>query len=693
MSHVPDTLAQATPPIGALLGGLLDPDSLARAVDDAVQWTSEAFGARAVRLVAADADGPSLLHRLGQDGFGRGATAGLASDALPKQLLARWRAEPSGSAIRCETTDPVDGSPATLLLVPLRTADRARYAMVVQVPGVAGFDAAALGQLDAMGLLISVALARAFAIEQDRQRAQLDRLLTTVSTDLIRFHAGGMEAAIREAMGSVAQFVGAAHAHAFVTGQLDVHWHMSGASPEPGDELGAGVPDGWLARLADGPFLAAGDGTAADALVLPLRADGEVIGRVVLVAGPRARWDGALALTLRQLGGMISQVVTSERLGRQLAASEARYRSVVEQVRDVIVRIDGTGKIVFVNRAWTELTGLTIEETLTRTPFDSIHPDDHAVAAAHLASVVAGEDRRERGVRFVAKDGSHRWMEIRGRAMFDAAGGFDGLSGVLHDVTERQRAQDRAQQALDDAVAARDEAQRTSRRQAQFLSRMSHELRTPLNAILGFAQLLEYSSLDEEGLDAVRLIRQGGHHLRELIDDVMDISRVQSGEFALSPEAVDVAEVWSECVGLLAANAAAMEVDVADLTRDGAAVQVDRRRFKQIMLNVLSNAIKYNKQGGQVHIDVRPAAAAAGDRTVVAISDTGVGVRSDQLGALFAPFERLGAELTQIEGTGVGLALTKTLVEAMGGTITVASEPQIGTTMSIALPPAAVGAP
>lgn len=382
-----------------------------------------------------------------------------------------------------------------------------------------------------------------------------------------------------------------------------------------------------------------------------------------------------------------------DQLRRRLAASEARYRSVVEQVRDVIVRIDRTGKIVFVNQAWTELTGLTVEETMTRTPFDSIHPDDHALAAAHIASVVAGEDRRERNVRFVAKDGSHRWMEVRGRAVFDAAGAFDGLSGVLHDVTERQREQARVQQALDDAVAARDEAQRTSRAQAEFLSRMSHELRTPLNAILGFAQLLEYSALDDEGLDAVRLIRQGGHHLQELIDDVMDISRIQSGEFALSPEPVDVAEVWSECVGLLAANAASMDVDVDDLVSGGAAVQVDRRRFKQIMLNVLSNAIKYNKQGGQVHIDVRPAGPAAGERTVVAVSDTGVGVRGDQLDALFAPFERLGAELTQIEGTGVGLALTKTLVEAMGGTITVASEPQIGTTMSIALPPARAIAP
>jgi signal transduction histidine kinase len=218
----------------------------------------------------------------------------------------------------------------------------------------------------------------------------------------------------------------------------------------------------------------------------------------------------------------------------------------------------------------------------------------------------------------------------------------------------------------------------------EFLSRTSHELRTPLNAILGFAQILEYEHGDDpDSSEPIEHILRAGRHLLSLVDDVIDVARVESGEVHLDTEALSVGELLDESVRLVGPLAAVRTIDLtmADCAQIPE-VDADHRRALQVMLNLLSNATKYNHDGG--HIDIECTTVA--DRVRISVTDTGPGIDPEDITKLFVPFERLGAERTEIEGTGIGLALSKALTEAMGGTLDVASTPGSGSTFSVELP-------
>lgn len=232
---------------------------------------------------------------------------------------------------------------------------------------------------------------------------------------------------------------------------------------------------------------------------------------------------------------------------------------------------------------------------------------------------------------------------------------------------------------------AKEGAERANRAKSEFLSRMSHELRTPLNAILGFGQLLELDELTERQQENIKYIMKGGRHLLELINEVLELSRIESGQLALSPEPVPLTETVTDALAMVQPLAAARDVSLnADTAAVGedAHAQADRQRLKQVLLNLLSNAIKYNRPGGRVDVTVGNGAAGT---VLISVADTGIGIAPEQLASVFEPFERLGAEHGEIEGTGLGLALSKRLIEAMGGSISFESEPGKGTTFTLAL--------
>jgi signal transduction histidine kinase/ActR/RegA family two-component response regulator len=212
---------------------------------------------------------------------------------------------------------------------------------------------------------------------------------------------------------------------------------------------------------------------------------------------------------------------------------------------------------------------------------------------------------------------------------------------------------------------ARQQAEVANQSKSEFLSRMSHELRTPLNAVLGFGQLLELEELDNHQQEAVTQIVKGGRHLLGLINDILDISRIESGHLTLSPEPVNVRELVDETVDLMRPLAEPSGIEVAADVDPASYVLADRQRLKQILLNLVSNAVKYNKPNGSVVISC----VRHGSDLRIAVADTGRGIPAEERGRLFLPFERLGAERTEIEGTGVGLALSRRLAEAMGGTL------------------------
>jgi signal transduction histidine kinase/ActR/RegA family two-component response regulator len=232
-------------------------------------------------------------------------------------------------------------------------------------------------------------------------------------------------------------------------------------------------------------------------------------------------------------------------------------------------------------------------------------------------------------------------------------------------------------------ITARDGALKATQAKNAFLSSTSHELRTPLNAVLGFTQLLQLSNLSNEDRDGVERILAAGRHLLVLIDELIDIARIESGEFSLSVEPVTVQPVVEETCQLMAPLAADRMITISPhFPWPGLAVHADRQRLSQILVNLVSNAIKYNRAGGTVTITCQ----ASPDQASLVVADTGPGMPDADLERIFFPFERLGAERTAIEGTGIGLPLARAFAEAMGGQLTAASVPGEGATFTVTLP-------
>jgi signal transduction histidine kinase/ActR/RegA family two-component response regulator len=232
---------------------------------------------------------------------------------------------------------------------------------------------------------------------------------------------------------------------------------------------------------------------------------------------------------------------------------------------------------------------------------------------------------------------------------------------------------------------AQQSAERANRAKSEFLSRMSHELRTPLNSVLGFAQLLALDDLTEEQSDSVLQISRGGRHLLDLINEILDISRIETGTVSISLEPVLVEDVVADVASL--GRPIADERGVSLVVDTGAAgeayISADRRRVKQILLNLMGNAIKYNHEGGSVFLSCT---APEEGMLRIMVSDTGPGIPEEKFGLLFEPFERLGAEATSVEGAGIGLALSRGLAEAMGSTIGFTSKVGEGSTFWLEIP-------
>jgi signal transduction histidine kinase len=284
--------------------------------------------------------------------------------------------------------------------------------------------------------------------------------------------------------------------------------------------------------------------------------------------------------------------------------------------------------------------------------------------------------------RFRHQDGRWRTLESLGRSLSPDST-RDGILVNSRDITDRREAEEALRRAMEEAERAREAAEAANRAKSDFLSRMSHELRTPMNSILGFGQLLARKELPADQRKAVDHILKAGQHLLNLINEVLDIARIEANRQHLSPEPVRVRTALDEALSLIRPLAAKHGVDVdGTFELDGDAyVQADRQRFAQVLLNLLSNAVKYNRPGGRVWLTCER----AGDRMRINVHDTGRGIARDRIADLFTPFARLGAERSDVEGTGLGLALSMRLVEAMNGTIGVASELDAGSRFWIEL--------
>lgn len=306
------------------------------------------------------------------------------------------------------------------------------------------------------------------------------------------------------------------------------------------------------------------------------------------------------------------------------------------------------------------------------------------------------------------KNGDFYWESITISPIQNENGEIINYLAIKQDISERKKAEqeildlnmnlerrivERTKDLQESNIAlekARIEADKANKAKSEFLSRMSHELRTPMNSILGFAQLLEMGNLNPKQMRGVSHIIKSGKHLLDLINEVLDISRIESGRLSLSLEPVNLRPLINEMIDLVQPQASMRNISVKSIKTqaDEFSVKTDLQRLKQILLNLLNNAIKYNVEGGSVTVNTSRADTQANDAGIIRISiiDTGKGISAEGLAKLFTPFERIGAEKTLTEGTGLGLTVAKKLTEAMGGRIGVESTPGEGSTFWIELP-------
>jgi signal transduction histidine kinase/ActR/RegA family two-component response regulator len=312
-----------------------------------------------------------------------------------------------------------------------------------------------------------------------------------------------------------------------------------------------------------------------------------------------------------------------------------------------------------------------------------VHPEDRDFVNEQLQRARAEDRTAYYEFRIVRPDGAVRWLASSSMPLRDEKGRTRLRLGVNWDVTEaREAAAARQERAL---------ALRESRAKSELLARMSHELRTPMNAVLGFTQLLIVEDDGEPGSPRrARLehIRSAGEHLLTLINDVLELSRLDGSQHDLVLQTVRLDGLLAQTLPLVERLAAQHGVALQSAAQ-GVAARADPTRLKQVLVNLLTNAIKYNRQGGHVRVEAMP----DGERVLLRVSDTGIGMTPTQQGLAFEPFNRAGAEREGVEGTGIGLTIVKALVERMGGTIEVRSTPGVGSVFEVRLEAGAESGP
>ncbi|HEY8756023.1 MAG TPA: ATP-binding protein [Candidatus Dormibacteraeota bacterium] len=370
----------------------------------------------------------------------------------------------------------------------------------------------------------------------------------------------------------------------------------------------------------------------------------------------------------------VSITVAMDRV--HLVVGVRRNAELLDLAYDAVLSWDyATRAIQYWNKAATELYGYKPAEAMAKDPQKLLQTHGPTTHDAIVAALLEN-DHWEGELEQRTKDGRTLPISARWAVQRDGDGEPLSVLEINRDISSEKR-------AAEELRRARDAAEQASNAKSEYLSRMSHELRTPLAAMLGFSDLLEMREPRDDQLTAIEAIQRAGSHLLSLVNDVLDIARIEAGRESISLQPLDVRAILEECVGLVAQTANERSVRIS-MRLDGTAqihVRADRQRLIQVLLNLLSNAIKYGVEGGHVVV----AAAIRDDTVEIGVIDDGPGLSEAELGRLFQPFERLGAERSHVQGTGLGLALSRQLAVAMGGTVEVRSAAGEGSTFTIRL--------
>ena len=402
-----------------------------------------------------------------------------------------------------------------------------------------------------------------------------------------------------------------------------------------------------------------------------------VLGALLLtVTGRTRRIEAAVG---ERTAALQLEVREREQAEMAMRESEQRFRNILNNVPIGVVYTDLRGNVLQTNPRFCELTGYTASELVGMPSLDFTHPDDVVQDADLSRQLVTGEiPMYRRNKRYIARDGRTLWVQSTVSLLRDEQGVPRRIVGAVEDITEHLQ--------LAEAQRARAAAEASNHAKSDFLSRMSHELRTPLNAMLGFAQLLELDQrhpLAESQRPWVGQIQHAGWHLLEMINDVLDLSRIESGNVRLTIEPLDLSALLTRTLPLVEQQARKRGIRIThELASDAVRVRGDGTRVKQILTNLLTNAVKYNADHGRIHV----AAKAVGAEVEISVTDTGLGMTPTQMAELFQPFNRLGRERSAQEGTGIGLVISQRLAELMGGSLRARSVTGEGSVFILSLP-------
>jgi len=421
--------------------------------------------------------------------------------------------------------------------------------------------------------------------------------------------------------------------------------------------------------------------------------------RLGLFAGQMPWWDGAMPLLvlIAILQAMaVAATILHRRADevREHRAADRRARLLLDHVGDLVTWHDAGGAVIFANEAARTLAGAEPHELHGRGLFERVHVADRPLFLKALSDAAHGTGHATACFRtlFVPKSGSEQlfpvslWLEMQAHRV-ETAGPQDGAAVVcvMRDITARRAREEERERGHAEAVEASDI-------KGRFLATVSHELRTPLNAIIGFSEMLtgeEQRWLDAgKRLEYARIIHSSGHHLLDVVNTLLDISKIESGTMTIDQEPLDLAEMAQDCCALMALRAQAGEIELDRVVGvDLPPVLADRRALKQVMLNLLSNAIKFTPARGRVLLAI----VRDGDMIDLSVSDTGIGIAANDLPRLGDPFfQAKGSYDRAYEGTGLGLSVVRGLVGLHGGRLSIESAPGVGTRVAVRLPVAGV---
>ncbi len=382
-----------------------------------------------------------------------------------------------------------------------------------------------------------------------------------------------------------------------------------------------------------------------------------------------------------RMSGVMSDITARKEIEKQVDYQRKLLRALTNNIPHYVCMTDTKGKYQFTNKTFEEWMCVGHAEYVDKTIYDLFSPEEAEIIRERDLNTIKSGQLETEEIDYLYPDGVERTVIMMRFPIKDASDTVVGLGNINFDISERKQMEAELQEA-------KSLAEKANQAKSDFLASMSHELRTPLNAIIGFSQLMEYNPdepLSDTQKENIGYIQSGGQHLLSLINDILDLAKIEAGKADMAIEDVVILSVIDECQALIStlAEKRGITLEIKQEQAEGVSVKADNVRLNQVLLNLLSNAVKYNREKGSITVGFEKR---SNGKLRISVTDTGEGIPEEKAGELFKPFSRLGAENTDIEGTGIGLVVTKELVERMGGAIGFYSEPGTGSTFWIELP-------